>query len=56
MTGGHYRFGAWWPNFGYEYLKDIRSYFVIVAMICLSRLWLLRQQGEAKLLAEQGCR
>ena len=48
----HYRFGAWWPNFGYEYLKDIRSYFVIVAMICLSRLWLLRQQGEAKLLAE----
>jgi hypothetical protein len=52
MTGGHYRFGAWWPNFGYEYLKDIRSYFVIVAMICLSRLWLLRQQGEAKLLAE----
>jgi hypothetical protein len=52
MVGWHYRFGAWWPNFGYEYLKDIRSYFVIVAMICLSRLWLLRQQGEAKLLTE----
>lgn len=48
----HYRFGAWWPNFGYEYLKDIRSYFLIVALICLSRLWLLRQQGEARLLAE----
>ena len=52
LVGQHYRFGAWWPNFGYEYLKDIRSYFTIVAMICLSRLWLLRQQGEAKLLAE----
>lgn len=52
MVGRHYDFGAWWPNFGYEYLKDIRSYFLIVAMICLSRLWLLRQQGEAKLLAE----
>ena len=52
MVGRHYRFGAWWPNFGYEYLKDIRSYFLIVALICLSRLWLLRQQGEATLLAE----
>ncbi|MBA2080153.1 MAG: LytTR family transcriptional regulator [Rhodanobacter sp. 68-29] len=52
MVGQHYDFGAWWPNFGYEYLKDIRSYFIIVAMICLSRLWLLRQQGEAKLLDE----
>jgi hypothetical protein len=52
MVGGHYRYGAWWPNFGYEYLKDIRSYFVIVAMICLSRLWLLRQRGEAKLFTE----
>jgi len=52
MVGQHYDFGAWWPNSGYEYLKDIRSYFIIVAMICLSRLWLLRQQGEAKLLDE----
>lgn len=52
VVGQHYRFGAWWPNFGYEYLKDIRSYFTIVALICLSRLWLLRQQGEATLLAE----
>lgn len=51
-VGQHYRFGEWWPGFGYEYLKDIRSYFTIVAMICLSRLWLLRQQGEAKLLVE----
>ncbi|MBS0193693.1 MAG: LytTR family transcriptional regulator [Proteobacteria bacterium] len=52
VAGWHYDFGAWWPNFGYEYLKDIRSYFLIVVLICLSRLWLLRQQGEARLLAE----
>ena len=50
LTGGHYRFGAWWPNFGYEYLKDIRTYFVIIALTCLSRLWLMRWQGEARLL------
>ena len=52
LVGWHYRFGAWWPNFGYEYLKDIRNYFLIIALICLSRLWLLRRQGEAKLLDE----
>ena len=51
-SGGHYRFGPWWPNFGYEYLKDIRAYFAIVGILVLYRLWLLRQQGEARLLAE----
>lgn len=51
LVGWHYRFGAWWPNFGYEYMKDIRNYFLIIALICLSRLWLLRKQGEATLLA-----
>lgn len=50
LVGWHYRFGAWWPNFGYEYLKDIRSYFIIIALICLSHLWLMRWQGEARLL------
>lgn len=45
-------FGAsWWVNFGYEYLKDVRTYFVIVGTLVLYRLWRLRQQGEAKLLA-----
>lgn len=48
----HYSFGAWWPNFGYEYLKDIRTYFLIIALVSLSRLWLMRWQGEARLLAE----
>jgi hypothetical protein len=54
VAGDHYdAFGAsWWVNFGYEYLKDVRTYFVIVGVLVLYRLWLLRQQGEARLLAE----
>ncbi|HEY1588425.1 MAG TPA: LytTR family DNA-binding domain-containing protein [Rhodanobacter sp.] len=51
-AGWHYDFGGWWFNFGYEYLKDIRTYFLIVGMLMLYRLWWLRQQGEAKLLTE----
>lgn len=50
VVGEHYDAGAWLPNFGYEYLKDIRTYFIIIALICLSRLWLMRWQGEARLL------
>ena len=50
-AGWHYDFGAWWFNFGYEYLKDVRTYFLIVGTLMLYRLWWLRQQGEAKLLA-----
>ena len=49
MAGWHYTFGA---HFGYEYLKDFRSYFLIIVLLCLSRLWLVRWQGEARLLAE----
>jgi hypothetical protein len=53
IAGAHYAaFGAsWWMNAGYEYLKDVRTYFVIVGTLVLYRLWLLRQQGEARLLA-----
>lgn len=49
FAGSQYEFGAY---FGYEYLKDIRTYFLIIALLCLSRLWLVRWQGEARLLAE----
>ena len=49
LAGSQYEFGA---SFGYEYLKDIRSYFLIIALVSLSRLWLVRWQGEARLLAE----
>jgi hypothetical protein len=52
IAGSHYDFGAWWKDFGYEYLKDIRSYFWILAGIGLYRLWVVRFQGEARLLAE----
>ncbi|HKT30558.1 LytTR family DNA-binding domain-containing protein [Dyella sp.] len=52
IAGWHYDFGGWWINFGYEYLKDVRTYFLIIGLLMLYRLWLLRQQGEAKLLAE----
>jgi hypothetical protein len=52
IAGRHYAFGAWWPNFGYEYLKDVRTYFWTLAFIGLYRMWVLRLQGEAKLLDE----
>jgi hypothetical protein len=51
-VGQHYDVGVWWKDFGYEYLKDIRSYFWILAGIGLYRLWVVRFQGEARLLAE----
>jgi hypothetical protein len=53
IAGAHYEAfgGSWWVNTGYEYLKDVRTYFVIVGTLVLYRLWLLRQQGEARLLA-----
>jgi hypothetical protein len=52
IAGSHYEFGAWWKDFGYEYLKDVRSYFWILAGIGLYRMWVVRFQGEARLLAE----
>jgi len=45
-----YRFGDWVPSLTYEYLKDVRSYALIVATIALYRFFLLRLQGEARLL------
>ena len=51
VAGRHYDFGPWWIDFGYEYLKDIRVYFFIVIVLMFYRLWRLRQQGEARLLA-----
>ena len=48
--GQHYDFGTWWWEFGYEYLKDIRSYAGLVFIIEAYRLILRRWQGEASLL------
>ena len=50
IQGQHYDFGNWWWEFGYEYLKDMRSYAGVVLMIEAYRLILRRWQGEASLL------
>lgn len=42
--------GPWLTVFGYEYLKDVRSYVLILAAVLSYRLLLLRLQGEARVL------
>ena len=51
VQGEHYDFGLWWWEFGYEYLKDVRSYAGIVLLVEGYRLLLRRLQGEASLLS-----
>ena len=51
VMGRQYDFGPWFV-WGYEYLKDIRSYAGIIALIGLYELWRTRFQGEARILAE----
>ncbi|MBC7990509.1 MAG: LytTR family transcriptional regulator [Luteimonas sp.] len=48
--GGDYDFGSWPKELFYEYLKDIRSYASMVAIIEIYRFVLRRWQGEASLL------
>ncbi|NOT89777.1 MAG: LytTR family transcriptional regulator [Lysobacter sp.] len=50
MEGVDYDFGVWSTEWLYEYLKDVRSYAVIVAVIELYRFLERRVQGEASLL------
>jgi hypothetical protein len=52
LYGGDYQFGAWPRELFYEYLKDVRTYAGILAVIALYRLALWRLKGEARLLAE----
>ena len=42
-----YRWVDWAREFGYEYLKDFRTYMLILAMVYLYRFIILRLQGEA---------
>ncbi|QBK03894.1 LytTR family transcriptional regulator [Hylemonella gracilis] len=42
--------GPWLTVFSYEYLKDVRSYVLILAAVLSYRLLLLRLQGEARVL------
>ncbi len=48
--GGTYDYGSWPLELAYEYLKDIRSYVTMVAIIEVYRFVLRRRQGEAALL------
>lgn len=45
-----YNVRSWGATFGYEYLKDVRSYFMILVAAWSYRLLLLRMQGEARVL------
>ncbi len=47
-----YHWPNWWQEFGYEYLKDFRTYFSLLAAIYLYRFILRRLQGEAGFLTE----
>lgn len=50
LNGSVYDFGPWLPGLGYEYIKDVRSWLLMVGVIELYRLVLRRMQGEARLL------
>lgn len=52
LVGEDYAFAPWWRELGYEYLKDVRSYFLILALIELYALLLRRWQGEARMLTD----
>ncbi|MFS2205456.1 LytTR family DNA-binding domain-containing protein [Variovorax sp. Varisp36] len=50
LAGERYEFGGWIDQWGYEYLKDVRVYASIVFGIWAYRLFMLRLQGEARVL------
>lgn len=52
VQGQDYQFGHWLDEFGYEYLKDVRSYASMVAGIEVYRWFLRRLQGEASVLSQ----
>lgn len=39
LMGAHYDFGAWWPNWFYEYRKDFISYWLLLVCILAFRLY-----------------
>jgi hypothetical protein len=50
VMGQSYQPAGWWVQWGYEYLKDARSYVLIVCALVTYRFFLLRLQGEARVL------
>lgn len=49
-AGLRYDFGDGAAQWGYEYLKDVRTYVLLLAALLSYRWFLLRLQGEARLL------
>ena len=39
LMGGHYDFGSWWPDWIYEYRKDLVTYSLLVVCIVAFRLY-----------------
>ena len=52
ILGRPYHWENWLAQFGYEYLKDFRSYLLIISLIYLYRFIILRLRGEAGLVGE----
>ncbi|MEO0574787.1 MAG: LytTR family DNA-binding domain-containing protein [Pseudomonadota bacterium] len=52
LVGHSYHWDRWWAEFGYEYLKDFRTYLLLLGMIYLYRFVLLRLQGEAGIVED----
>lgn len=50
LMGERYDFGPWSAQLTYEYLKDVRSYAMILAAVLSYRFLLLRLTGEARVL------
>jgi len=50
LMGERYDFGPWSVQLAYEYLKDVRTYALILAAILSYRFLLLRLTGEARVL------
>ena len=50
LAGDRYDFGDWSTQWVYEYLKDVRTYFLSLAIVYGYRFIVLRLQGEASML------
>lgn len=50
LMGERYDFGPWSVQLAYEYLKDVRSYTMILTAILSYRFLMLRLTGEARVL------
>lgn len=50
LMGERYDFGPWSVQLAYEYLKDVRTYAMILAALLSYRFLMLRLTGEARVL------